>query len=109
MTTLQQIPNDLFLEIAQKVALKRGYDPSKLRLCNDNIHKLEYNHNDKWVKFGALSYNDFINYLYNNYLGIITFDEAVTKMKNYRKRAKSVMEKSDNPYSPSSLSYNILW
>ena len=38
-------------------------------------------------------------------------EEGTTKKKytNYRKRAYMVMKKTNNKYSPSSLSYYILW
>ena len=106
---LKEIPQKLLLLIAKGIAKERGYDPSKLRLSKDGKHKLEYEHNNKWIKFGRSGYNDFITYMYNHYLGNITYATAVLKMKNYRKRAYSVMKKTGNIYSPASLSYYILW
>lgn len=101
--------NKLLLLITQKVAQARGYDPKKLRLSKDKIHKLEYNDGNKWIKFGRVGYNDFPTYMYNHYLGNITYDEAVNKMRNYRKRAKRTMIKTQNRFSPASLSYFLLW
>lgn len=106
---LKQLPRKLLLLIAKKVAKERGYNPNNLRLSKDKIHKLEYNDNNKWVKFGAVKYMDFPTYLYNYTLGNITKEEAFKKMRNYRKRAKATMEKTKNKYSPASLSYFILW
>ncbi len=107
--TLKQVPQKLFLLIAKGIAKERGYDPLKLRLSNDGKHKLEYKFNDKWIKFGRVGYKDFITYMFNHHLGNMTYEAAVSKMTNYRKRAYSIMKKSGNIYSPSALSYNILW
>ena len=32
-----------FLRLAREVASKRGYDPAKLELDDDGVHKLVYN------------------------------------------------------------------
>lgn len=102
--------NKLLLLITQKVAQARGYDPKKLRLSKDKIHKLEYNDGKKWIKFGRVGYNDFPTYMYNHYLGNITYDEAVNKMRNYRKRAMNIKGNwKNNKYSPNNLAINILW
>ncbi len=106
---LKQMPQKLFLLTAKGIAKERGYDASKLRLSKDGKHKLEYEHNNKWVKFGSKINSDNIRNFYNHYLGNMTLEDAVTKMKNYRKRAYDVMKKTGNIYSPSALSYNILW
>ncbi len=104
----KKISDKLLLHIAKGIAKERGYDASKLKLSKDKIHKLEYYH-DKWIPFGRYGYNDFITYMYNHQLGNMTYDQAVLKMKNYRKRAYATMKKTGNIYSPASLSYYILW
>ncbi|HEY9705367.1 MAG TPA: DUF5872 domain-containing protein [Allocoleopsis sp.] len=106
---LKPLPKKLLLLIVQKVAKERNYDPKSLKLSKDKIHKLEYHDGKKWVKFGREGYNDFPTYLYNYTLGNITKEEAYNKMRNYRKRATKVMQKTKNKYSPASLSYYLLW
>lgn len=101
--------DEKFLNTVRKIAVNQGYDPYKLHICNDGIHKLEYNINGKNIKFGKLEYMDFPNYLYNVILNNITLQDAIKKKINYRKRAIKVKNRINDKFSPSSLSYNILW
>lgn len=94
-----------YLDYAKKVAKMRDYDPNKLELANDGIHKLSYD----GVKFGAVGYKDFLLYLHQVKEGLIPFEYALMKMKNYRARSEKVMKESNSKYSPASLSYSILW
>ncbi len=106
---MQKLPEDSFLEIIKVIASSQGYNPLMLQLSKDKKHKLEYNYNNNWIKFGAKHYNDFPTYIYNHFLGNIPFEKAIEKKTNYRKRAKSIMLKTNNKYSPASLSYSLLW
>ena len=94
-----------YLEFARFIAEHRGYNPDDLELCNDGIHKLEYD----GVKFGRVGYNDKIIYSWLEHNNEIPEGTAKLKYTNYRKRAKSIMEKTNNKYSPASLSYFIIW
>lgn len=96
---------DKYLDFAKFIASHRGYDKNKLQLCNDGIHKLSYD----GVKFGRVGYNDKIIYTWLEYNNKVPEGTAKIKYTNYRKRAKKVMEATNNFYSPASMSYNILW
>jgi len=106
---MQKLPDKLLLEIVQSRAQNQDYNPLNFRLSENGKHKLEYNHNNKWVKFGDKNYFDYPTYIYNYILGNISYEKAMEKRINYRKRAKSVMIKTNNKYSPSTLSYRFLW
>lgn len=101
-----QIMNeDDYLKVAKEIAKQKGYNPNKLKLSTDNIHKLEYDN----IKFGRKGYNDFIQYLYLVHLNKITLDDALKHRENYRARAYDVMKETNNKFSPASLSFYILW
>jgi hypothetical protein len=91
--------------MARFVANKRGYDGNKLSISNDGIHKLNYD----GVKFGRIGYNDKIIYTWLEHNNKIPEGTAKLKYTNYRKRAEKVMKETNNKFSPSSLSYYILW
>ena len=99
------ITKEEYLNNAKKVAKLRGYNPDLLKLADDDKHKLEYN----GVKFGAVGYNDFLLYLHQANEGLIPFEYAIEKMANYRARSEVTMKKTNNKFSPASLSYYILW
>lgn len=94
-----------YLKLAQFVAKKRGYDPEKLTISDDGIHKLDYD----GTKFGRVNYNDKLIYTWLELNGKIERGTTKKKFTNYRKRAKKVMEATNNKYSPASLSYYIIW
>lgn len=107
---LSKMNDKFFLKTVRKIAKMQGYDPSKLYISQDGIHKLEYHlDNNKKIKFGRVGYMDFPNYLYNVVLNNITLQDAIKKRINYRKRAIKVLNKINNDFSPSALSYKILW
>jgi hypothetical protein len=97
-------PQD-YLKQARKQAKKEGYDPNLLNISNKDNKKLEYNN----IYFGAPNYNDFLIYKHLEKLGEIPKGTAREKRKNYRKRALEVMKKTNNKFSPASLSFYILW
>lgn len=94
-----------YLETAKFVAQNRGYNPDLLNISDDGLHKLNYN----GIKFGRNNYKDKIIYSWLELNGKLPHGTAKKKYTNYRKRAHSVMKKSNNKYSPASLSYYILW
>jgi hypothetical protein len=94
-----------YLKYARFIAKNRGYNPNLLTISKDGIHKLNYD----GVNFGRVGYNDKIIYTWLEHNNEI--DEGTTKKKytNYRNRAYTVMKKTNNKYSPASLSFYILW
>ena len=94
-----------YLNLVKIVAEHRKYNPDLLKIADDGIHKLEYNN----VKFGRVGYNDKIIYSWLEKLKEVP--EGTTKKKyiNYRKRAREIMKKTKNKYSPASLSFNLIW
>jgi len=94
-----------YLKIVKKIAEKRGYNPEKLKISNDGLHKLEYN----GVRFGRVGYNDKIIYMWMEKQGKVPKGTTIKKYTNYRARAEKVMKATNNKYSPSSLSYYLIW
>ena len=94
-----------YLKMVKFVAENRGYNPDLIKFSDDGLHKFEYD----GVKFGRVGYNDKIIYTWLEHNNILPDGTAEEKYLNYRKRAYNVMKKTNNKYSPASLSYYILW
>jgi DNA adenine methylase len=97
-------PQD-YLKFAKLIAKHNNYNPDLLEFADNNKHKLQYNN----IPFGAVNYNDFIIYNWLELNNKVSEGTADLKRKNYRKRAKAVMEKTNNKNSRASLSFYILW
>lgn len=94
-----------YLSLVKHVAKKRGYDPKLLSISNDSIHKLNYG----GTLFGRVGYNDKIIYAWLEHNNKIPEGTMKKKYTNYRARAEKVMKETNNKYSPSSLSFNLIW
>ena len=93
-----------YLKEARQKALQRGYDPNKLEVATDGIHKLQYHSPDGIKKFGRLGYGDHI--MYSKY------DKQLAEQKRRVFRAShSKISEIHNlgKYSPNELSLAILW
>ena len=94
-----------FLTQARKAGKQTGYNPIKLNLADDGIHKLQYETPEgKIIKFGRLGYGDFIYYK--------EFDKNIADEKRRLYRARATKIKGDwkkNKYSKNNLAINILW
>jgi hypothetical protein len=98
-------PSD-YLQQAQTQAVKYGYNPEDVEFSNDTKHKLQY----KGVRFGAVSFKDFIIYRHLAKQGVITSKVAKNHRIAYLKRA--IAQKGNwmsNRESAACLSINILW
>jgi len=102
MDTYHKSP--LFLSDARKSASARGYDPEKLVLATDGVHKLTYDSPQGIRHFGRRKYGDFLYYS--------RFQPEIARVKRLRFRqshkAISRMYNLDK-YSPNELAINILW
>lgn len=94
-----------YLKLVKFVAKNRGYNPELLKISNDGIHKLEYDN----IPFGRVGYNDKIIYAWLEHNKQIPEGTMIKKYTNYRKRAKKVMEETNNKFSPASLSFYLIW
>lgn len=93
-----------FLSDAKKIAKMRGYDPDKLELATDGVHKLTY-HSPKGIRhFGRRKYGDFLYYT--------RFQPEIAKVKRLRfRQSHKAISRIHNldKYSPNELAINILW
>jgi len=94
----------LFIEDAKRVAKMRGYDPDKLELATDGVHKLTY-HSPKGIRhFGRRTYGDFLYYS--------RYEPQIARQKRFRfRQSHKAMSRIYNldKYSPNELAINILW
>jgi hypothetical protein len=96
----------LFLLVAKHRAKEAGYNPDKLSLATDGVHKLNYDGN----LFGNVNYKDFIQYSYLESIGRMTPQDVDSHRRRYLARATRI--KGDwrrNPTSPNNLAIKILW
>ena len=100
-----------YLEIVKRVAKREGYDPNKLSLCDDNIHKLQYMTPEGLIKkFGRVGYGDFIIWLYKELKGDVKKGYADMKRNTFRKSHGAITEKYNlNKYSSNELAIRIIW
>jgi hypothetical protein len=96
--------SDLFLNDARKTAEARGYDPNKLTLSTNGIHKLSYDSPDGIKHFGRLGYGDFL--YYSRYEPTIANRKRIVFRRSHG--AISKIHKLGK-YSPNELAINILW
>jgi membrane-bound lytic murein transglycosylase MltF len=93
-----------FLEDARKVAQRRGYDPDKLSLATDRVHKLTYDSPQGIRHFGRRGYGDFL--YYSKYEPDIANRKRMVFRRSHG--AISRIHQLDK-YSPNELAINILW
>ena len=93
-----------FLTMAKAAAKRTGYDPAKLFLATDGVHKLQYNSPEGLRKFGAVGYGDYLYYS--------THEPEVAKTRRaaYRARASAALKlHGGGKFSPGALALNVLW
>lgn len=104
LSNIKYFKSNLFLQDAKENARRNGYDPSKLELSDDNIHKLIYHSPEGLKRFGRLNYGDYLYYK--------RFNPQIAEQKRHVFRSShGAMSKiyNLNKYSPNELSINILW
>lgn len=90
-----------YLKIARKIAEMAGYDSNKLKLANDNIHKLRIDN----IYFGNINYPDFILFYIDNQIS-----EAIKHRKNYLKRSSKIKGDWKSDFmSKNNLARKIIW
>ena len=94
----------LFLNDAKEQAKKRGYNPNKLFLAKDGVHKLTYYSPEGIRHFGRRHYGDYL--FYKRYKPSI----ANKKKSQFRASHSEITKIHDlDKYSANELAINILW
>lgn len=92
-----------YMKKAKSKAKKAGYDPKKLSMCSDGVHKLDYD----GVKFGRVGYGDHILYSFLEKSGEAPKGTAAKKRKVFRKSHEAM--KDSGKSSANQLALAILW
>ena len=92
-----------YMKKAKSKAKKAGYDPKKLSMCSDGVHKLDYD----GVKFGRVGYGDHILYSFLEKSGEAPKGTASKKRKVFR--ASHSAMKDSGKGSANQLALAILW
>jgi hypothetical protein len=96
--------SDLFLKDARENAQNRGYDPDKLSIATDGIHKLTYDSPNGIRHFGRRGYGDYLYYS--------RYEPQIAKRKRivFRRSHGAISRIYQlDKYSPNELAINILW
>jgi hypothetical protein len=93
-----------FLRKAKQAAKRTGYDPTKLSLATDGVHKLTYDSPEGIRHFGRRDYGDFIWYSKDDPM------IAEKKRKTFRLSHGKISKIYNlGKYSKNELAINILW
>ena len=100
-----------YLAKAKKKATEAGYDPSKLSLSKDGVHKLVYKTPEgKSVRFGSAEHGDHIIWSELEKKGEVPSGTSDTKRRVFRKSHQAMKGLwRENPNSPNNLALAILW
>jgi hypothetical protein len=100
-----------YLRAARKQAKASGYDPSRLTLATNGIHKLSYRDPDGNENlFGRKGYGDYIIYKHLEKQGEVPKGTAESKRNTYHASHSKIRGKwRSDPFSPNMLSLCINW
>lgn len=100
-----------YLKEARRRAKAHGYDPSKLELADDGVHKLQITTPEgKVVKFGRKGYGDHLIWSEKEAKGEVPRGTAEKKRSTFRKSHLAMKGQwRDDKYSPNWLAIRILW
>jgi hypothetical protein len=103
-------PPESYLQVAQKVAKREGYDPKKLSFANNNDNKLVYDSPEGKKYFGKAGYGDYIIWLFKERNDEVKKGYADVKRNVFRKSHNKISELYNlGKYSPNELALKILW
>jgi hypothetical protein len=100
-----------YLAKAKKKAKNEGYEPKRLFLADDGVHKLVYKTPEgKDVPFGSAKHGDHIIWSELEKKGDVPLGTSETKRRVFRKSHEAMKGSwKSNPYSPNALALAILW
>lgn len=101
---------EAYLKAVKHLAKESGYDPDKVELSDDGIHKVVYHSPEGLKRFGRVGYGDYIIWSYKEGKGMVPEGHA-DKKRNVFRKSHGAMSKIHNlgKYSPNELSINLLW
>jgi len=99
-----------YLKAVKHLAKESGYDPDKVELSQDGIHKVVYHSPEGLKRFGRVGYGDYIIWSYKEAKRKVPKGHA-DKKRNVFRKSHGAMSKIHNlgKYSPNELSINLLW
>jgi DNA adenine methylase len=101
------LDHETYMKAVKVLAKRNGYDPSKVEMSDDGIHKLVYHSPEGLKRFGRVGYGDFIIWSQEELNGNVPKGYADQKRYVFRKSHGKI--KDSGKYSPNQLSINLLW
>ena len=101
------LDHDTYMKAVKVLAKRNGYDPKKVEMSDDGVHKLVYNSPEGLKRFGRVGYGDFIIWTKQELNKKVP--EGYADQKRYVFRKSHGKIKDSGKYSPNQLSINLLW
>ena len=102
--------HELYMKAVKMLAKKTGYDPSKVEMSEDGVHKLVYHSPEGLKRFGRVGYGDYIIWSAKEAKGLVSKGYANMKRNVFRKSHGAMSKKHKlGKFSPNELSINLLW
>jgi len=105
-----EMPPEVYLDVARRVAKREGYDPNKLHLSLNDDNKLKYESPEGLKHFGKAGYGDYILLTFKERNNDVPKGYADMKRRVFRKSHSAISDIHNlGKYSPNELAINILW
>lgn len=101
------LDHETYMKAVKVLAKRNGYDPSKVEMSDDGVHKLVYHSPEGLKRFGRVGYGDFIIWNQEELNGNVP--KGYADQKRYVFRTSHGKIKDSGKYSPNQLSINLLW
>lgn len=101
------LDHDTYMKAVKVLAKRNGYDPKKVEMSDDGVHKLVYNSPEGLKRFGRVGYGDFIIWTQQEINGKVP--KGFADQKRYVFRSSHGKIEDSGKYSPNQLSINLLW
>lgn len=102
--------HDLYMKAVKKLAKESGYDPDKVEMSDDGVHKLVYHSPEGLKRFGRVGYGDYIIWSVMEAKGKVPEGYASKKRNTFRKSHGAMSKKYNlGKYSENELAINLLW
>jgi hypothetical protein len=104
------LTHELYMKAVKKLAKESGYDPSKVEMSDDGVHKLVYHSPEGLKRFGRVGYGDYIIWSFKEAKGKVPEGYAAKKRNTFRKSHGKMSEIYNlGKYSENELAINLLW
>jgi len=104
------LTHELYMKAVKKLTKESGYDPDKVEMSDDGVHKLVYHSPEGLKRFGRVGYGDYIIWSFKEAKGKVPEGYAAKKRNTFRKSHGKISKIHNlGKYSENELAINLLW